>query len=164
MKSIDEIVAEKIIDMINYVLSKIIKPDIEIEKITDIDEKVISRLKKEYDIEGIILDVDETLRKDMKNIPKCNKEWIEKMRNELKIIILSNGADEEIEKYFKSQGIDYIGFAHKPLKKNFIKSCEKMKLDPEKVIVIGDSVYDDIHGGKKNNMKTALVKRVEDER
>ena len=67
MKSIDEIVAEKIIDMINYVLSKIIKPDIEIEKITDIDEKVISRLKKEYDIEGIILDVDETLRKDMKN-------------------------------------------------------------------------------------------------
>lgn len=164
MKSLDELVADKIIDMINYVLSKIIKPDIRVNKVTDLDEQMITRLKQEYNIEGIILDVDETLRKDMKNIPECNKEWIESLKNKLKIIILSNGNDKKIEEYFKSKNIDYIAFAHKPLKKNFLKSCEKMNLNPEKVLVIGDSLYSDIHGGNKNNMKTALVKSVEYER
>lgn len=38
-----------------------------------------------------------------------------------------------------------------------------MGIEPNKVLVIGDSMLDDIHGGKKNNMRTALVKEVEDE-
>ena len=42
--------------------------------------------------------------------------------------------------------------------------CIKMmNLEPEKVIMIGNRVFSDILGGKANNMKTALVKKVEDE-
>ena len=59
-------------------------------------------------------------------------------------------------------GIDYIRFACKPLKKNFVKACEKMKVNPERVLMVGDSLFDDIYGGKRNKMKTALVKEVED--
>ena len=114
--------------------------------------------------DGIILDVDETLRKELKDIPKCNKEWIESVKGKLKIIILSNGRDSEIKQYFEDNGIDYIGFANKPLKKSFIKACEKLELTPDKVMVIGDSLFGDIYGGKRNNMKTALVKDVEEER
>ena len=97
----------------------------------------------------------------MKNIPKCNQDWIESLIGKIKIIILSNGIDEKIQKYFQEKGIDYIGFAHKPLKKNFIKACEQMNVRPDKVLVVGDSLFDDIYGGKKNNMITALVKEVE---
>lgn len=39
-----------------------------------------------------------------------------------------------------------------------------MNLSLDKVLTIGDSLLDDIYGGKKNNMKTALVKDVEEER
>ena len=49
------------------------------------------------------------------------------------------------------------------IKKNFIKACEKMGVEPEKVLVIGDSLFDDIHGGRKNKMKTMLVKTVEED-
>lgn len=70
---------------------------------------------------------------------------------------------EQTEKYFEEQGIDYIGFAHKPLKKNFLKACEKMGVSPAKVLVIGDNLLDDVYGGKKNNMKTVLIKTVEDD-
>lgn len=28
-------------------------------------------------------------------------------------------------------------------------------------MVVGDSLFDDIHGGKKNQMKTVLVRKVE---
>lgn len=163
MKPLEEIIADKILDMLHYVLSKIIKPDITIDKVTELDENQIKEMKKQYGIEGIILDVDETLRKDMKRIPEVNQEWIEKLRDQMEIIILSNGIDKKMEEYFKERGISYISFAHKPLKKNFLKACKEMNVQPDKVLVIGDGLFDDVYGGKRNKMRTALVRDVEDD-
>ena len=162
MKTLDELVADKILDLVHYVLSKFIKPDITLNKVNELDVQAIEKLRQQYGIEAVILDVDDTLRKDMKDVPKCNKEWIEGLKDKIKIMIVSNGVDKDIEKYFKENGIDYIGFACKPLKKNFLKACEKMNVKPENVLAIGNSLFDDIYGGKRNNMKTALVKEVED--
>ena len=164
MKTLDELVADKIMDLVQYVLSRFIKPDITLEKVNELDTDAVDRLKQQHGIEGVILDVDETLRKEMKEIPKCNKEWIESLRGKLKVIIVSNGKDKKIEQYFKKIGIDYIGFAHKPLKKSLLKACEKMNLSADKVMVVGDSLIDDVYAGKRNNMKTALIKDVEGER
>ena len=164
MRKIEEIIGDKIIDLSHYLLAKVIKPDITIDKVNDLTVEKIEKPKQEYAIEAIILDVDRTIRKEMKMIPKCNQDWVDNIRGKIKIIVLSNGIDKNIEKYFQEKGIDYIGFALKPLRKNFIKACERMNVNPEKVVVIGDSLFDDIHGGKKNKMKTALVKKVEEER
>ena len=163
MKTLDELVADKILDLVHYVLLKFIKPDMTLNKVNELDIQAIEKMKQQYGIEAIILDVDDTLRKEMKDIPKCNKEWIEGLKGKIKIMIVSNGVDRDMEKYFKENGIDYIGFACKPLKKNFINACEKMNVNPESVLMVGDSLFDDIYGGKRNNMKTALVKEVEDE-
>ena len=163
MKTLEDLVAEKLCDLVHYALSKIIKPDMTLSKVNELDIQAIEKMKQQYGIEAIILDVDDTLRKEMKDIPKCNKEWIEGLKGKIKIMIVSNGVDRGIEKYFKENGIDYIGFACKPLKKNFLKACEKMNVNPESVLMVGDSLFDDIYGGKRNNMKTALVKEVEDE-
>ena len=162
MKTLEDLVAEKLCDLVHYALSKIIKPDLTLNKVNELDIQAIEKMKQQYGIEAIILDVDDTLRKEMKDIPKCNKEWIEGLKGKIKIMIVSNGVDKDIEKYFKENGIDYIGFACKPLKKNFLKSCEKMNVKPENVLAIGNSLFDDIYGGKRNKMKTALVKEVED--
>lgn len=162
MKTLEDLVAEKLCDLVHYALSKIIKPDMTLNKVNELDIQAIEKMKQQYGIEAIILDVDDTLRKEMKDIPKCNKEWIEGLKGKIKIMIVSNGVDRNIEKYFKENGIDYIGFACKPLKKNFLKACEKMNVKPESVLMVGDSLFDDIYGGKRNNMKTALVKEVED--
>ncbi len=162
MKTLDELITQKIIGLVHHILSKIIKPDVTIEKVYELDKKEIQRIKQKYGIEAIILDVDETLRKEMNTIPQCNKDWIESLKGEIKVIILSNGVDKDIERYFKEIGIDYIGFALKPLKKNFLKACEKMNVSPDKTLVIGDSLLDDIYGGKRNKMKTVLVRTVEE--
>ena len=162
-KSIDEMIANKIYEAVNYVLSKKIKPDIKLEDVTEIDLNKISELKEKYGIEGIILDVDDTLRKDMKSITKCNEEWIDAIKEQLKVIVVSNGLDKNMDKLFKLKDIEYIGFAHKPLKKNFIKACEKMDIEPHNVLIVGDSLIDDIYGGRRNDMKTALVKTVKED-
>ena len=118
LKSIDDIVVDKICAIVNYMLSIIIKPDIQINKVTELDKDAIVNLKQKYGIEGIILDVDETIRKDMKYIPEVNQKWIDSIKEELKIIVVSNGKDGKIEQFFKERKIDYIGIAHKPLKIN----------------------------------------------
>lgn len=51
-------------------------------------------------------------------------------------------------------------FAHKPLKMNFLKACKLMNLPPDKVLTVGDSLLDDVHGGHRLNMRTALVREV----
>ena len=162
MKTLEDLVAEKLCNLVHYALSKIIKPDMTLNKVNELDIQAIEKMKQQYVIEAIIFDVDDTIRKEMKDIPKFNNEWIEGLKGKIKIMIVSNGVDRDIEKYFKENGIDYIGFACKPLKKNFLKACEKMNVNPESVLMVGDSLFDDIYGGKRNNMKTALVKEVED--
>lgn len=163
MKPIEDIVADKIYELVNYMLAKKIKPDIKLETVGALSKEDIRKLKDELGIQGVILDIDETVRKDMNKIPKCNEEWIDMLKDELKVIVVSNGIDKGIENFFRLKGIDYIGFAHKPLKKNFIKACEMLGIAPEKTLVIGDSLFSDIYGGKRNNMKTALVKKVDEE-
>ena len=37
-----------------------------------------------------------------------------------------------------------------------------MNVTPVSVLMVGNSLFDDIYGGKRNKMKTALVKEVED--
>lgn len=159
MKKIEDVLCDKIFSLLNYCLAKKIKPDLNLKDIKDLTETEIDKLKQ-LGIDGIILDVDNTIRRNMQQIPNCNKEWIEVLKSKMKVIVVSNGKDEKIEEYFRQNQIEYIGFARKPLKTNFLKACEKIQLDPKRVLVIGDSVISDIYGGKRNNMKTALVKKV----
>ena len=163
MRKIEDAVIDGIYAIVDNIIARKIKPDVQVNSVAELDNKMIAKLKEEYHIEGVILDVDETIRKNMKDIPNVNKKWIEELKKQLKIIVVSNGKDSRIETYLKEKGIDYIGLAKKPLKKNFIKACERMQLEPSKVLVIGDKLFEDIYGGRKNNMKTALVKGVDDE-
>lgn len=163
MKPIEDMLADKIYELVNYVLSKKFIPDIKLETVGTLTRDDVRSLKKQLGIEGVILDIDETVRTGMNKIPKCNEQWLDMLKEELKVIVVSNGIDGNVEKFLEAKGIDYIGFAHKPMKKNFIKACERLGIAPENALVIGDSVWCDIYGGQRNNMKTALVKKVEED-
>ena len=59
MKTLDELIADKIMDLLHYVLSKFIKPDIKLENVYQLDYNAMDKSKHQYGIEGIIFDVDE---------------------------------------------------------------------------------------------------------
>ena len=163
MLKLEDLIYDKISEIIYYFLVKRIKADMKIENVRELTEEFIIKLKKELKIEGVIIDVDETLRKDMKFIPKCNQEWLEMVTKHLKVVVLSNGRDNKIQQYFEERGITYIPIAFKPLKFGFQKACKIIETEPEKVLVIGDHLIDDIYGGKKNKMKTIEVRDVEED-
>ncbi|MBR3324554.1 MAG: HAD hydrolase-like protein [Clostridia bacterium] len=162
MERLDFLIYEKISSLINIALVKAVNPDVTLRDVTVLNKGMIKLLKYNYGIEGVILDVDETLRKEFGNIPKCNDDWIDALKGELKVTILSNGKSEPMQRYFNEKGIDYITFALKPLRRNFLKACEQMEVSPDKVMVIGNDLFSDILGGKRNKMKTALVQKVRD--
>lgn len=165
MERIEDILADKIGALINYALYKVVKPDIRISDVKALNKGTIRWLKERYGIEGVILDLDETLRHGTRDIPNCNKEWLETLRGELKITILSNGWSGKLEKYFKEKNINYIKLGFKPLKGGFHRACKSMGVDPSKVLMIGNDIFGDIYGGNRNNMMTAHVISVErDER
>lgn len=157
MRRIEDLLADKIYEATNIILQKFIKPDFSYESVTELSMKQIEDIKFAFGIEGVIIDVDDTLRKDMQMIPECNKKWLEDVRKHLKVIVVSNGVDGKVEEYLKSKGIDYIGFAMKPLRRGFKKACDRMGLEPEKVLVIGDQLIDDIYGGRRCGMMTIKV-------
>ncbi len=151
---------KKIYDIINHQIKKVIKPNMILHKVTDLDLEVAKKLKSKYGIGGIILDVDETIRKNMMDIPNCNKKWIDFMRQEFKVVILTNGFDEKVKSFSCSRGIEYMSFARKPFKKNLLFACDKMGLNPENVLLIGDDIFADIYGGNKCGIITAIVNSV----
>ena len=44
MKTLDELIADKILDLLHYVLSKFIKPDITLGKVNELNTNVIDQL------------------------------------------------------------------------------------------------------------------------
>lgn len=161
-KSIEELMADQIFSLITRIIALKTSPDIAVNTINELTEEQIDKLKIEKGIEGILLDLDETLRKEMQEIPTCNQEWLDMIKTKFKVIIVSNGSDKKMQEFFKLKGIDYIGIARKPFKKNFRKACQMMNLEPEKVMVIGDDLFSDIYGGKRMGMSTIQVKNVLD--
>lgn len=162
-KLILQLMEQKIYNLISNRLRKYIKPNLTLKEVNDIDLELIKKLKSTYGIGGIILDVDETIRKDMMKITDCNKEWIKYMKQEFKVLILSNGYDNSVKNFANENGIEYIGFAKNPLKKYFLDACDRMGLNPENVLVIGDNIINDVHGANKCGMISAIVNNVKND-
>lgn len=141
----------------NKLLKNAIKADTTYEDVKDIDLEEIKKWKNNYYIAGVILDIDGTVRENMENVDYRNIKWIMKLKQELKVCMVSNGIDNRIKELAEKMGIEYISLAFKPLKKGFLTAVKQMKLEPENVLVIGDGYLADIFGGKRLGMRTAII-------
>ena len=141
-------------------LTKVIKPDVEIDSIASMNESELDSFINNYQIKGLILDVDETLRYNMEDIDENVQRWLDMASKKVKIIAVSNGLDKKIESFFNERSIDYISMAFKPFKYNLLKACRRLELDPRETAIIGDDLFEDIYGGKNIKMKTVLVKNI----
>ena len=91
--------------------------------LNNVKEISISTLK-EYNLKGLILDIDNTLIDYNKNIINGAKEWADTLKEAgIKLCILSNSNNKEkVETVAKNLNIPYIYFAKKPFKKGFRKA------------------------------------------
>jgi len=115
-----------------------------------------------YNIQGLILDVDNTLI-DYKNIiPEGIEEWCKYIKqNGIKCCILSNSNKKtKVEYVAKKLDIPYIYFAKKPFKSGFKKAKKILQINNENIAVVGDQIFTDVIGGNICNMFSILVEPI----
>jgi len=134
-------------------------PDLYCESIRHIDLKMI----KNKGIQGFILDIDNTLvAMHSKDADENAISWIAELKkNGFKVCILSNAAKKRVIRFNEKIQVTAIHRAYKPAAKAFLRAAHEMGLEPEKVAVVGDQIFTDIHGGNKVNMFTILVKPID---
>jgi uncharacterized protein len=106
-------------------------------------------LLKKCDIQGIILDLDNTLvSEDDYYLSPGGEDWIKQAQlNNFKFFILSNGKRRYRVEYWSYRlGIPAVNPARKPFPFGFRKASAYMQLKSKQIVVIGDSLHTDVVG------------------
>ena len=137
-----------------------IYPDAYFKKVEDINVEFLNKNK----IKALLLDVDNTLVDYTKKMTESVIKWAKELKGQgVKLYILSNTNDKQkIEDIVKQIDIPYQYFAMKPLKKGFKKAQKELGEKSENIAIVGDQIFTDVIGGKRNNMYTILVEPIKE--
>lgn len=115
-------------------------------------------------IEGLILDVDETLVPIKGNAvtPELAR-WAEDMRQVVSIWLVSNNLSHyRIGNIARSLDLPYFLGARKPSRRKLLQAAMEMNLPVEKVAMVGDRLFTDVIAGNRLGMFTILVEPMVD--
>jgi len=134
-------------------------PDQYCHSVYDIDLAAL----REEGIEGLILDLDNTLAAWRFGQPEPKlARWIERVREAgLKPYIVSNDFGPRVELFTRYLGIPGRARAGKPGTRGFREAAEALGLPPERVAVVGDQVFTDVLGASRTGCRTILVVLIE---
>lgn len=117
-----------------------------------------------YQIEGLLLDVDETLVPlREKGVSKELETWVELFRADIPIWLVSNNiSDQRIGGIARSLDLPYLLGAGKPSRRKLRQALAAMQMPPEKVAMVGDRLFTDVLAGNRLGMFTILVEPMVD--
>ncbi len=133
-------------------------PNIHIESVYELDTDIL----KKNNIEGIIIDIDNTLVAwDCKDLNDKACAFIKGLQKEgFRICILSNSTKKRVKRLNDKLNLPAVCNAAKPLKHSYKKAMKLMQSDVSNTAVIGDQIFTDILGGNKLGLFTVLVNPV----
>lgn len=125
--------------------------------VKDIYHISYSKLKQEG-IHYLIFDLDNTIRHLEEKIPiKKTKEFIENLKKDFTVIIISNNYKHEVEPYAKELDVTFFFLSLKPSRRAFRKIMRQFNCKKEEMVMIGDQLVTDIFAGNRISISTILV-------
>ncbi|MEL6319381.1 MAG: YqeG family HAD IIIA-type phosphatase [Cyanobacteria bacterium J06626_14] len=143
------------------VLGKFLQPDLVLGHSVI---KLTPELLKQRNLQGLVLDVDETLV-PMKAAQASDelKAWIAELKPHFKIWLVSNNVSEtRIGGIARSLDVPYLSGALKPSRRKLVQAVNAMDLPMDKVAMIGDRLMTDVLAGNRLGMFTILVDPIVD--
>lgn len=137
-------------------MSKLLQPDLVLGGIiTELTPKIIQA----NEIEGLILDVDETLVPfHESSVTSELHGWTQQMRQIAQIWLVSNNLSKNrIGSIAKALDLPYFLGAKKPSRKKLLLAAQEMNLPHSKVAMVGDRLFTDVIAGNRLGMFTILV-------
>ncbi len=135
---------------------KLLEPDLFLgDSILSLTPEVV----KEYDLKGLVLDVDDTLVPIREiQVSEYLREWVEQIRPVAALWLVSNNISEaRIGSIARSLNLPYITGAAKPSRRKLRQAVTGMNLSVEKVAMVGDRLFTDVLAGNRLGMFTILV-------
>lgn len=133
----------------------LLKPDIKLEKITDITPQIL----KKYNLDSLILDVDNTLSTHHGNVLTDGlPEWLNLMlENGIKLMVLSNSKEKRVKPFAEKIGLNFISLGLKPLPFGYIRALKALGSKRKTTAIVGDQIFTDVLGGNLVGVKTLLL-------
>ena len=112
-----------------------------------------------YEINGLILDVDETLVPFRQQQTSAElQQWIREIKSNIPIWLVSNNISySRIGSIAKSIDVPFISAAQKPSRRRLKQAAQAMNLAPSQVAMVGDRLFTDVLAGNRAGMFTILV-------
>lgn len=111
-------------------------------------------------VHGVLLDIDNTItRWEERLVPPAELSWIKNLISHgIAIRMLSNGLPAKLAAVERQTGLQHVaGRPMKPLPGAFLRGLRELKLAPDAVMMIGDSVVTDIWCANRLGLWTCLV-------
>lgn len=133
----------------------LLKPQIKLDKITDITHEIL----KKYNLDSLILDVDNTLSTHHGHVLTDGlPEWLQLMRESgIKLMVLSNSKEKRVKPFAEKIGLPYISLGLKPLPFGYIRALKALKSKRKNTAIVGDQIFTDVLGGNTVGVKTILL-------
>lgn len=132
------------------------------------DEDVASAYVIPYDIlfekgiRGVIFDIDNTLvphGAPADERARCLFAHLKKMG--MKVCLLSNNKEPRVASFAsEAGGADYIYKGGKPGRGGYQRALDRMKVDREQAVFVGDQLFTDVWGAKRTGIYSYLVKPI----
>jgi HAD superfamily phosphatase (TIGR01668 family) len=137
-------------------LFEILRPKVYVDSVCNIDLKKLKEIKK---IEGIIIDLDNTLVAWGQNeVSQKNIDWVNEAKKlGLKICIVSNTNSKRVAKLAKIFDVPYHSKYFKPFSVAFNNGIKILDTKKSETVVIGDQIFTDMWGGNRLKLLTILV-------
>ncbi|WP_017720135.1 YqeG family HAD IIIA-type phosphatase [Kamptonema formosum] len=119
---------------------------------------------QEYQLKGLVLDVDETLVPLRVNSASAElRDWVEEIRPLAALWLVSNNLSlPRISGIAESLNLPYILGAAKPSRRKLRQAVDAMNLPVGEVAMVGDRLFTDVLAGNRLGMFTILVEPVVD--
>jgi HAD superfamily phosphatase (TIGR01668 family) len=121
--------------------------------------EITPELLQQHGLEGLILDVDETLVPS--HVPQVSselKQWVEQLKPHARLWLVTNNLNPvRIRRIAEALEVPYLLGAAKPSRRKLRQAAEAMNLPFERLAMVGDRLFTDVLAGNRLGMFTILV-------
>lgn len=136
------------------------RPDLRIERV----EQLTHRKLRELGVEGLLLDLDETLLPAAAERPTEDVvAWARAVRRAgIRLAIVSNGRVERVRRVASALDIPGRALVGKPWPGAFRRALRELDLPAERCAMVGDQLFTDVLGAKAAGLRAVLLPPLSD--